>query len=299
MASPSGFENAPITKGLLGLTIATSVLTSMFNLRHLFALTRVSLMRWELWRAVTHHFFFADTGELLMGLLLVYYFRLFERLMGSKKYFVFVVFSLVLSTLLEISFLTLFPFEGTFSGLQCLLFSALVLYWTDVPPFYRFTFFGIPANSKLFSYFLALQLLFSRPGATTQAIIGLLVGILYRLDISGLSSYDIPGPLAKVYSLFVPNQNTYTTTIGQRRTPVVRAPQQNTPQRQPRAQQPRAPAPVQAPNLNNIFGGDRAAPSEANISYLVNMGFPRDQAAMALVLNGNQVELALNTLLGA
>jgi hypothetical protein len=107
MASPAGLgkreftvitveDNAPVTKGIMGLTVATSVLTSIFNLRHLLSLSRFSLLRWELWRVFTHHFFFAETGELLTGLLLVYNFRLFERLMGSKKFFVQPLGSLVL-----------------------------------------------------------------------------------------------------------------------------------------------------------------------------------------------------------
>lgn len=69
----------------------------------------------------------------------------------------------------------------------------------------------------------------------------------------------------------------------------------------PQQQRPRAPqnqAIPQIPNMGNFFGG-RAAPSEANIVYLMNMGFPRDQAAMALALNGDQIDLALNALLGA
>lgn len=58
---------------------------------------------------------------------------------------------------IEVSLLTLFPIEGYFSGLHGVLFSLLALYWCDIPPFYRFTLFGIPANSKMFTYFLASQ----------------------------------------------------------------------------------------------------------------------------------------------
>lgn len=118
----------------------------------------------------------------------------------------------MVSTLLEISLLALFPIEGTFSGLHSLIFSLLVLYWADVPPFYRFTLFGIPANSKLFSYGFAFQvrtavfsvnfkLLLSRPTTATQALAGILVGILYRLDLFGTSNLTLPSPLLRLYHL--------------------------------------------------------------------------------------------------
>jgi uncharacterized UBP type Zn finger protein len=39
-------------------------------------------------------------------------------------------------------------------------------------------------------------------------------------------------------------------------------------------------------------------PSQENIEYLTNMGFPRDEATRALALNQNHIESALTTLLG-
>jgi hypothetical protein len=63
-------------------------------------------------------------------------------------------------------------------------------------------------------------------------------------------------------------------------------------------------------NDNNIFaqpqGGGlpfgaqpmQTPPSQENIEYLTNMGFPRDEAARALALNQNHIESALTTLLG-
>jgi membrane associated rhomboid family serine protease len=64
----------------------------------------------ELWRLVTSPCVFSSTPELLFGLYLVYFFRVFERQIGSNKYLVFLLFSTAFTTILEV--VTLAAFRG-------------------------------------------------------------------------------------------------------------------------------------------------------------------------------------------
>ena len=52
----------------------------------------------QLWRLVTAPFVFSSTPELLFGLYLLYFFRVFERQIGSNKYMVWPVVSSYLSS---------------------------------------------------------------------------------------------------------------------------------------------------------------------------------------------------------
>lgn len=44
------------------------------------------LFNMQFWRLITSHLFFTSPGELLFGTLLIYYFRLLERQMGTEKF---------------------------------------------------------------------------------------------------------------------------------------------------------------------------------------------------------------------
>jgi len=122
--------------------------------------------------------------------------------------------------------------------------------------------------------------------------VGITVGILYRFDMGGFRSLELPRSISRLYSLFVADSPKFYTTIGT-----------NIQRRPPAQQAPPAPSPVQRrvnprPAPPPILYEPRGTPSEANIVYLTNMGFPREQATMALALNGDQIDLALNSLLG-
>jgi hypothetical protein len=138
------------------LTGGTSVLVGVTNMLPHLKLN--SLMgdvvgRFQLWRLATNHFFFTSPGEVLFGLILFYYFRLFERQMGSAKFGVharhtthnrayenttrarhhdtrvsahalahaqaFAFLSFTLSTLLEVGYLALFQPNSEFVSGPC------------------------------------------------------------------------------------------------------------------------------------------------------------------------------------
>ena len=61
----------------------------------------------QVWRLVTHHLAFLTSSELMLGGLLLYSFRLFERRYGTSKFAAFVVSVSALGTLFQVAILTL------------------------------------------------------------------------------------------------------------------------------------------------------------------------------------------------
>lgn len=72
------------------------------------------------WRLVTGPYVFASLGELFFGLILLYVFRLFERLWGSQKYFV--IFYNI-HNMLDICYFYLFGFISCANGACYLVFT--------------------------------------------------------------------------------------------------------------------------------------------------------------------------------
>ncbi|KAG6849314.1 hypothetical protein H0H93_009504 [Arthromyces matolae] len=78
-------------------------------------------------------------------------------------------------------------------GPTALVFSILYQYSRIVPPSYKLRIFGVPFNNKTFLYLLALQTAISRlPSSGVVAIIGVLVGQIYRSDLANLKAYRLP-----------------------------------------------------------------------------------------------------------
>ena len=67
----------------------------------------MSLNATQVWRLVTHHLAFLTSSELVLGGLLLYSFRLFERRYGTPKFAAFVVSVSALGTLFQVAILTL------------------------------------------------------------------------------------------------------------------------------------------------------------------------------------------------
>ena len=62
-----------------------------------------SFLKGEFWRLLTSKMFFLDPRDLIVSVLLIYYFRVFERRLGSRKFFGRVLSSLLLTTALEVA----------------------------------------------------------------------------------------------------------------------------------------------------------------------------------------------------
>ncbi|KAG0590676.1 hypothetical protein KC19_1G118500 [Ceratodon purpureus] len=114
-AGVSGFKNAIVTKGIVVTCGFVSLVLAARRDGNQCSLSYQKVVqRLELWRLVMAPLVFPSLPELLFGLYLLYFFRVFERQVGSTKYMFFVIFTTAITTFLEIVFL--FILKGTESG---------------------------------------------------------------------------------------------------------------------------------------------------------------------------------------
>ncbi|OAY85707.1 Rhomboid-like protein 20 [Ananas comosus] len=193
---PSGFHNAPVARAFV---LACVLLTAVFGVRGRALRLGLSyqdiIKTFQLWRIFASVFAFSSTPELLFGVYLLYYFRVFERQMGSNKYSVFVLFSLIVSSLFEIIALMLFkdPTANVIaSGPYGLIFSSFVPFYFDIPVTSRFRIFGLQFGDKSFIYLAGLQLLLSSwKRSLLPGLCGMLAGALYHLNVFGIRRIKI------------------------------------------------------------------------------------------------------------
>lgn len=239
----------------------------------------------QLWRLLTSPWVFSSTPEVLFGLYLVYFFRVFERQIGSNKYLFYVFFSTTTSTILEVAALAVIRDPTALTGIFLtpgpygLIFASFVPFFFDIPISTRLKFLGARFSDKSFVYLAGLQLLLS---SWTQSLVpgvcGLLAGLLYKSNILGIRKVKFPEGLASAATrLFTPllsSNSTLPTTVR-----------------------------GAAPNgrlLEHRFAPSAppvSAQSEVHITTLMAMGFDRSDALQALAAARNDVALATNLLL--
>ncbi|KAJ6852413.1 rhomboid-like protein 20 [Iris pallida] len=204
---PSGFVNAPVTRAIV---FASGVLTLFFRFRgrsvRLLGLTYQDIFNlFRLWRIFSVEFVFSSTPELMFGLYLIYYFRLFERQIGSNKYSVFVLFSLTTSLLFEVVALAFLkdPTTALASGPYGLIFASFIPFYLDIPVSSRFHMFGIHFTDKSFIYLAGLQLLLSSwKRSFVPGISGVLAGALYCANAFNIRRIKFPESIASFFSRF-------------------------------------------------------------------------------------------------
>ncbi|KAF9915218.1 hypothetical protein BX616_006646 [Lobosporangium transversale] len=202
-SGPSGFYNAPTTKGLLLVVGSLSLLSSIFQIKTDFHLqfTPHLTSHHQFWRLIVSHFAFSTSTELLFGGFIIYHLRIIERLFGPAKYVSFIFVAAVLCTFLNVAVLV----TGSALGLNVLpagpygvIFAALYQFYILIPVMYEFKVFGVALTDKIFMYILGAQLLFSHiPGSIALSICGLLAGAIYRSDFAGTRRWRFPKPVAR------------------------------------------------------------------------------------------------------
>jgi len=229
---------------------------------------------------------FTYFGEAMCGFILLYQFRLFERQMGSRKYAVFLLWTLGIASLVQLGFLTLTSYKLP-SGPYSLIFSLLVQFFYNVPATQNFRFCGFPFSNKFLTYILGIQLgLSNYPSSLIGVVSGLLVGSLYRTDVIPVRKWLIPKRISEFCTKWVkPLLDPVPST--RRRVFTTRA------------------------NPGNLFPGNLQVPpfvvqggnmnmqqfDENTIATLMDMGFDRQSVITALVTCGNDVQQATNLLL--
>ena len=157
------------------------------------------LVRGEIWRLVTSFLVFPNIAQLSVGMILLYTCRQFERQMGSKKFGAFLVFSFLVSTLVNVAAVTvassigyyLVPSSGPFS----LIYGLLMFYYWHIPKLHstQYAILGMDLSEKSWIYLVAAQLLFSDGvPSVVSGLSGMLAGYLYETDGFGLQSFRLP-----------------------------------------------------------------------------------------------------------
>ncbi|XP_027351573.1 rhomboid-like protein 20 isoform X2 [Abrus precatorius] len=272
---PSGFTNAPVTRAFI---IASALFTIFFGIQGRFNTLGLSYQdifgKFRLWKLIMSTLSFSSTPELMFGLYLLYYFRVFERQIGSNKYSVFILFSILTSLLLEVLTIALLkdPSANLVTpGPYGLIFASFVPFFFDIPVSTRFRVFSFLFSDKSFIYLAGLQLLLSSwRRSILPGMCGILAGSLYRLNVFCIRKAKFPEFISSFFSrISLPSMGSPRTSS----TRNVR----------------NYPAPMQS----------AVEPSEDSITTLVSMGFDRNSARQALVQARNDVNIATNILLEA
>jgi len=312
----SGFYYTPVTKGLLTLLILASV---AFN---------VPLSAYRRWFTVTYstvfehvqfdkflasRCVFLDPKDILCAAVLLYHFRIFERRYGSTKFMSYVLGSWCISMILELCFLYLFHHLDIRVSRQLgplptgpwgAVFALFIPYFSDIPRVAVMHVWGIPVTGKSVTYIIGLQMMSSSLESLLLALCGLLSGLVYKNDMLLIQSWlKVPRPFGDVAGLTVghlftsPAPKDLNTPMGatlelQRLHRIEQLEQQSL-----WAQIPQQ----QAQGGFGLFRRTPAPPTDAqiesNVQSLVDMGFTRDRAAVALRQSANNLEVATNLLL--
>ncbi|KAI9082089.1 hypothetical protein K1719_036014 [Acacia pycnantha] len=285
---PSGFANAPVLRTFI---IASALFTIFFGIQGRYNRLGLSYQdifgKPRLWKLITSIFSFSSTPELMFGVFLLYYFRVFERQIGSNKYSVFITFSILISLLFEVLSIAILKDPAVIlvtPGPYGLIFASFVPFFFDIPVSTRFRVAGFHFSDKSFIYLAGLQLLLSSwKRSLLPGMCGILAGSLYRLNVFYIRKAKFPEFIASFFSrISLPS-------MGSPRSASTRNAVGTMPSYPARQMERNYPAPVQSV----------PEPTEGSISTLVSMGFDRDSARQALVQARNDVNVATNILLEA
>ncbi|KAG0467400.1 hypothetical protein HPP92_018368 [Vanilla planifolia] len=284
---PYGFHNAPVTRTFV---IASALLTLLVGIQGRSLTLGLSyeeiFQKLQIWRVIASLFAFSSTPELIFGLLLLYYFRVFERQIGSNKHSVFMLFSLLASSSFQVLILAFLKdpnFSRLASGPYGLIFASFIPFYFDIPVSSSFRIFGIRLTDKSFIYLAGLQLLFSSwKSSMVPGICGLLAGSLYRLNLLGIRKVKFPQSITSFFSriswsnLQISSSTSSTANLP-RTVPSYWSHQHE--------------------DARSSVLASSVEPSATYIAELVAMGFDGRSARQALVHAGNDLNVATNILL--
>ncbi|XP_030525997.1 rhomboid-like protein 20 isoform X1 [Rhodamnia argentea] len=282
---PSGFNNAPASRAFI---VASGVFTVFFGIRNRADMLGVSyqdiFQKMQMWKLIPAIFAFSSTPELIFGLYLLYYFRIFERQIGSNKFLVFILFSTIVSMALQVLALAVFNVPSSnlvSSGPYAVIFASFVPFFFDIPVSTRFRVLRISFSDKSFIYLASLQLLFSSwRRSFLPGICGILAGSLYRLNVFRIRKAKFPAPISSFFSR-VSGLSMGSSRVTPTRHVVGSIPTFASHQR----------------NFTSV--PSTAEPSEESVATLVSMGFDRNSARQALAQARNDINTATNILLEA
>ncbi|EXJ70727.1 uncharacterized protein A1O5_05717 [Cladophialophora psammophila CBS 110553] len=220
MVTTSGFSHTPITRLLVLTSIGVSILVSTLSIQYLLPIKPHP----HLWpylqfsRLLTYQAAYTTSTELLFSTVLLYQFRVLERIWGSRKFASFVAVVLwcnvvvvpLLVVVLKLG--TLGWYNYVPSGSTGLVFALLSAWAEEVPRIYRYKIAttspaatttgggreqvpGVVLSDKSTTYLLAAQLALSQfPYSILPAAVGWTVGTAWMGELlpGGLGRWRIP-----------------------------------------------------------------------------------------------------------
>ncbi|SCZ92336.1 BZ3500_MvSof-1268-A1-R1_Chr5-2g07791 [Microbotryum saponariae] len=193
-----GFTGAPVSQGLISVICVASILAATTSTQHYFDLPLSPHLtrdhQW--WRLLTHQIAFANSSELFIAALLLYFTSVpVERSLGSHKYASFLFASFFWSTLLSLLpliFFSRFGLNRIPAGPFIVVFSILAQSIRLIPTVFYWRLFGIEVTSRIALYVLSAQLIFSQPPISLSLfLLGLLTSSLYLSNFLSLRTFRL------------------------------------------------------------------------------------------------------------
>lgn len=147
----------------------------------------------EIQRLVTSQFIFASAPQAFWGLLLLYQFRAFERMLGSRKFGAFIACAFIVNVVAQVGLSLLYSGSAfrylPAPGAYFILLSCLPLYYVYVPRLHTYPhlykLFGfLVFSEKSLTYFVMLQLALSN--STSVSRYGTVSGDMFDSSLSVL-----------------------------------------------------------------------------------------------------------------
>ncbi|XP_066988751.1 ubiquitin-associated domain-containing protein 2-like [Macrobrachium rosenbergii] len=324
--STTGFYNAPVSKGLMGCMFMTCTALNVPLFAHLRKYLICKLpdvfLKGEIWRIASAKISFVDTKDLVCGSLLIYYFRVFERRYGSRKFASCLVASQVLTTVLEVltiltlQWLAIDLHSGGFlpPGPYGVIFPLFVNYLFDIPRVAQTSVLGIPITGKTLTYLLGLQVCSTSPATAISAFCGIVAGFFYRYNVLWVQQVPwVPGwlargakaTLARLLASPPPPEGPAGATLELQRQEQIEVWEQQIMINRAREMRNRPGANGAVPHFipdimgrrQNNPGHPPPPPTEEQVQTLVEMGFDRQRVINALQTCNNDVNTATHLLL--
>ncbi|KAJ4525163.1 hypothetical protein HRR83_000834 [Exophiala dermatitidis] len=146
MVTTSGFSHTPVSRFLILGSVCSSILVAILDIKHLVPI-KPSPHLWpylQFSRLLTFQLAYTSSTELLFSVVLLYQFRVLERLWGSRKYASFVTVCFWLSVVLVpglcllLKTASLGVYNYIPAGLTAVVFAALSAWREEVPRLYRY-----------------------------------------------------------------------------------------------------------------------------------------------------------------